>query len=62
MRPLKWILIVAAALVALLLAGVLAATAWVDPNVFKPRIVAALRASTGRPVALPGDLELAWFP
>lgn len=62
MRPLKWILIAAAGLVALLLAGVLAVTQWVDPNVFKPRIVAALREATGRKVELQGDLELAWFP
>lgn len=62
MRPLKWILIAAAGLVALLLAGVLVVTQWVDPDVFKPRIVAALRDATGRPVELPGELELAWYP
>ena len=62
MQPLKWILIALAGLVALLLAGVVVVTQWVDPDVFKPRIVAALSKSTGRPVALPGDLELAWYP
>lgn len=62
MRPLRWTLIAAAGLAALLLAGVLAITQWVDPDVFKPRIVAALAAATGRPVELPGDLELAWYP
>ena len=62
MRPLKWTLIALAGIVALLLVGVLVITQWVDPNVFKPRIVAALSAATGRPVALAGDLELAWYP
>jgi AsmA protein len=61
-RPLKWILIALAGIVALLLAGVLIVTQWVDPDVFKPRIVAALAKATGRPVALPGDLELSWYP
>ncbi len=62
MRPLNWILIALAGIVAMLLIGVLVVTQWVNPNVFKPRIVAALAAATGRPVALPGDLELAWYP
>jgi AsmA protein len=61
-RPFKWILIALAGLVALLFAGVVVVTQWVDPDVFKPRIVAALSQATGRPVALPGDLELAWYP
>ncbi|MCU0759456.1 MAG: AsmA family protein [Steroidobacteraceae bacterium] len=62
MRPLRWILIAAAALLALLLAGVFVVTQWVDPEVFKPRIVAALSRATGRPVELPGEIGLAWYP
>jgi AsmA protein len=61
-RPLKWILIALAGIVAMLIAGVLVVTQWVDPDVFKPRIVAALSTATGRPVALPGQIELAWYP
>ena len=62
MRPFRWILIVAAGLVALLLVGVLAITRWVDPDVFRPRIVAALSEATGRPVELQPGLELGWYP
>ena len=62
MKSLKWILVALAGIVVMLLAGVLVVTQWVDPNVFKPRVVAALSAATGRPVRLAGDLEFAWFP
>ncbi len=62
MRPLRWILIAAAGLVALLLVGALAITRWVDPDVFRPRIVAALSQATGRPVRLQEGLELGWYP
>lgn len=62
MRPYRWILGAAAGLVALLLVGAVALTQWVDPEVFKPRIVATLSRASGRPVALPGRLELDWFP
>ena len=58
MRPYRWILGAAAGLVALLLVGAVALTQWVDPEVFKPRIVATLSRASGRPVALPGRLEL----
>ncbi|MCC6172203.1 MAG: AsmA family protein [Gammaproteobacteria bacterium] len=62
MRPLRWILIAAAGLVALLLVGALAITQWVDADVFRPRIVAALSQATGRPVRLQEGLELGWYP
>jgi AsmA protein len=55
-------LVTLAGLLLAALAAVLVITRWVDPNVFKPRIVAALAAATGRPVTLPGDLELEWYP
>lgn len=52
------------------IAGVLAAGAlvvaflmlWIDPNDFKPRIIAAVRATTGRDLTITGDLELEFFP
>lgn len=62
MRPYRWILGATAGLVALLLVGAVALTRWVDPEVFKPRIVAVLSRASGRPVALPGRLELGWYP
>lgn len=61
-RPYRWILGAAAGLVALLLVGAVALTQWIDPEVFKPRIVAMLSRASGRPVALPGRLQLDWFP
>jgi len=61
-RALKWILITLAGLVALAVAGVFIVTQLVDPDVFKPRIVAAISRATGRPVELAGDLTLGWYP
>ncbi|MBS0379680.1 MAG: AsmA family protein [Proteobacteria bacterium] len=54
--------IVVAALVLLAIVGLLALKLFVDPNQFKPRIVAAVRESTGRELTLPGDLRLGVFP
>jgi AsmA protein len=61
-RLFKWISIVLAGLVALVLLGVLAVVWLVDPNVFKPRIEAAVKEATGRDFALAGDIELGFFP
>lgn len=62
MRILKWTLWSLAGLIALLLLAV-AVIAWVvDPNAFKPRIEAAVRDATGRDFALPGDIDLEFFP
>jgi len=46
----------------LALLGVLVVVWLVDPNVFKPRIEAAVRDATGRDFALSGDIELGFFP
>lgn len=62
MRLLKWISLSLAALVALALIAVLVVVWLVDPNVFKPRIEAAVRDATGREFALAGDIELGFFP
>jgi len=48
--------------VALVLLGVLVVVWLVDPNLFKPRIEAAVREATGREFALGGDIELGFFP
>jgi AsmA protein len=61
-RLLKWISLVLAGLVALALLGVLAVVWLVDPNVFKPRIEAAVKEATGRDLTLAGDIELGFFP
>jgi AsmA protein len=61
-RLLKWISIALASLVALAVIGVLVIVWLVDPNVFKPRIEAAVRQATGREFTLAGDIELGFFP
>ncbi len=62
MRALKVAGIVVGALVALVIALLLAAKLLVNPNDFKPRIVRAVRAATGRELSLPGDVKLGVFP
>ena len=49
-------------LLLLLALTLLAAKLLINPNEFKPRIVSAVRASTGRELSLPGDLKLGVFP
>jgi AsmA protein len=46
----------------LALLGVLVVVWLVDPNVFKPRIEAAVRDATGRDFTLTGEIELGFFP
>ena len=62
MRLLKWISIGLAGLIVLALLGVLVVVWLVDPNVFKPRIEAAVKDATGRDLSLTGDIELGFFP
>ena len=62
MRLLKWISLSLAGLLVLALIGVLVVVWLVDPNVFKPRIEAAVRDATGRDFTLSGDIELGFFP
>jgi AsmA protein len=61
-RLLKWISLGLAGLLVLALLGVLVIVWLVDPNVFKPRIEAAVRDATGRELTLSGDIELGFFP
>jgi AsmA protein len=61
-RLLKWISFVIAGLVVVTLLGVLAIVWLVDPNGFKPRIEAEVKAATGRDFALVGDIDLGFFP
>jgi AsmA protein len=61
-RLLKWISLSLAGLAVLALLAVLAIVWFVDPNVFKPRIEAAVREVTGREFTLAGDIQLGFFP
>lgn len=62
MRVLKWISLVIAGLVVLLLVAVLVLVWVVDPNGFKPQIESAVKDATGREFSLVGDIELGVFP
>jgi AsmA protein len=61
-RILKWISLVIAGLVVLLVVAALVLVWLVDPNGFKPRIEAAVKDATGRDFALVGDIDLGFFP
>src|SRR6201993_2131121 len=62
MRILKLLAIALAGLLALLAIVLLAVRAFVDPNDYKDRIARAVRNSTGRELALPGEIRLSVFP
>ena len=62
MRTLKIAGSILAGLVALLVILLLSVALFVNPNDFKPRIIAAVKSSTGRELSLPGDLKLSVFP
>ncbi|WP_246246920.1 AsmA family protein [Candidatus Methylobacter favarea] len=53
---------IGAALVFLIIIGVLGLTFFINPNNFKPEIAAAVKDKTGREIILEGDLKLALFP
>ncbi|MFO1226999.1 AsmA family protein [Roseateles sp.] len=59
MKLLAWAVGGVVALMAVLLAAVLL---FVNPNDYKDRIAAAVKAQTGRELALPGELKLSVFP
>lgn len=62
MRLLKWISWGLAAFTVLVLLGIAILVLLVDPNGFKPRIEAEVRAATGRDFELVGDIDLKFFP
>jgi AsmA protein len=62
MRALKIFGIVIGCIVVVLIAGVIALWLIVNPNDYKGRIEAAVRSSTGRNLALTGNIHLAVFP
>lgn len=62
MRVLRVIAFGLGGVVALLLIAVVAVWLLVNPNDYKDRIVRAVRTSTGRELALTGDIKLSVFP
>ena len=62
MRIARILTLIVAVGVALVAAALLAVWLLVNPNDFKPRIAAAVKASTGRELVLSGDLKLSVFP
>lgn len=62
MKPLRVLGLVVAGLLGLVVLAVLAILLLLNPNQFKPRIVAAVRDATGRDLNLQGDIKLSVFP
>jgi AsmA protein len=62
MRNLKFLAVLAGAIAALLCAVLLGVWLLVNPNIYKGRIVAAVKESTGRELKLPGDIKLSVIP
>jgi AsmA protein len=62
MRPVRYVGIALGVLVALVVLALLSVKLFVNPNDFKPRIIAAVHESTGRDLSLPGELKLGVFP
>lgn len=61
-KPLKILLMLLATLFLLLLSAVIALPFFIDPNDFKPVVVAWVKEKTGRELEIPGDIELSVFP
>jgi AsmA protein len=61
-KPLKVLLYVIAATVALLVAVVAFIVATFNPNDYKPEIIQLVKAKTGRTLSIPGDIRLTLFP
>ena len=62
MRTLKWVAYAFGGLIALLIVALLLVVAFVNPNAYKDRIIREVRTTTGRDLALPGDIKLSVFP
>ncbi len=62
LKPVKIILSVIAALLLLIVIAIFTVYFLIDPNNYKPEIVAAVKQKTGRELNLIGDLKLSVFP
>ncbi|UCE89181.1 MAG: AsmA family protein [Pseudomonadota bacterium] len=61
-KAVKWIGIVAAALVTVLIILVVLLPLLIDPNQYKTQIEREVEQRTGRALSIPGDIELSVFP
>ena len=61
-KPVKIILSIIAVMVFLIVIAIFTLPFFIDPNSFKPDIVAAVKDKTGRDLTLTGDLKLSLFP
>ncbi|MDX1571069.1 MAG: AsmA family protein [Xanthomonadales bacterium] len=62
MGKFKWLLVLLAGLLLVLVVAVLTVPLWFDPNDHKDRIVAEVEAVTGRDFSIEGEIELSFFP
>ena len=62
MRVLRWILIAAAALVALAATALITLTLLINPDRYRGDIERVVSHATGRPFVIEGHLSLTWFP
>jgi AsmA protein len=62
MKTAKILGVIVAGVVVLIAVGLLAVSLLVNPNNFKPRIIAAVKDSTHRELDLKGDIKLSVFP
>lgn len=61
-KPLKIILSIVAGFVLLVVLVVCSALIFINPNNYKPEIIAAVKDKTGRDLVIDGDLKLSFFP
>jgi AsmA protein len=61
-KLLKYLLIGLLSLVVLLLAAVAVIVATFNPNDYKPRLIELVQQTTGRTLAIPGDIHLTFYP
>ncbi len=61
-KAIKWVAIVAGALVALVIVALLIIPTFVDLQSYKPRIEKMVSEATGRPFSIGGDIDLSLFP
>jgi len=59
---LKYLLIGLLSLVVLVLAAVALIAATFNPNDYKPRLIELVQQTTGRTLAIPGDIRLTFYP
>ena len=61
-KVIKWVIIVAGGLVALVIIALLIVPSFVDLQSYKPRIEKMVSEATGRPFSIGGDIDLSLFP